>query len=242
MNPHAPDTPEDADAPPLAAEFVLGLVQGEERDKLARRLRDDHVFARDVEFWEARLGPLAGNLAADVPPHVWQNIAQAVGHKPVPLSASSAVDAQSGLWNSVPFWRRFGFASSTLAAACIVFMLHGNPRPPPDLIATLQLTNGTSVIMASLDRMTGRVTLMPAANMPTPPEQTYELWLVPANGTPQSLGTFVADRPRAMLMPENMMQHAGADATLAVSLEPMGGSTTGQPTGAIVAKGELDEL
>src|SRR5688572_1115711 len=93
MIPRDIDPPETADEPPppLAAEFVLGLVQGEERDVLERRRRDDYVFASEVEFWEARLGPIASDVApVSVSPEVWEKIAVAVGHKPVPLSASAA--------------------------------------------------------------------------------------------------------------------------------------------------------
>jgi anti-sigma-K factor RskA len=34
----------------------------------------------------------------------------------------------------------------------------------------------------------------------------------------------------------------GAGATLAVSLEPLGGSPTGQPTGEVIAHGDLSRL
>ena len=84
---------EDGDERPLAAEFVLGLVQGEEREALERRRRDDYVFAQEVEFWEAKLGPIANEAAAvEPPPHVWEAIAAEVGHKPVPLAAFSVAE------------------------------------------------------------------------------------------------------------------------------------------------------
>jgi anti-sigma-K factor RskA len=242
MSPREPETPESGDERPLAAEFVLGLVQGAERDELERRRRDDYVFASEVEFWEARLGPIATELApAEVPPHVWDRIAQEVGHKPVPLAASSAVE-KPGLWDSLAFWRSLGIGTSALAAACLVFLFTSPASPPPSLVATLTMDNGSSAFMASVDRMTGRVMLMPAADMPAPPEHTHELWLVPVNGKPQSLGTFVAKGPVVMKMPHEMMPGADSDAVLAISVEPMGGSTTGQPTGSMVARGKMQEL
>jgi anti-sigma-K factor RskA len=233
----------DEDAPPLAAEFVLGLVQGFERDALEKRRRDDYVFAREVEFWEARLGPISGDVKPEaVSPHVWEKIAQEVGHKPIPLSASKAGKDEGGLWNSLPFWRSLGLAGPALAAASLVFAMAGLVSPPPSLVATLTLTDGKYAFMASVDRMTGKVMLMPAADMPAPADHTHELWIVPVGGTPRSLGTFVADAPIMIKMPRETMPGADAEAMLAISVEPMGGSKTGAPTGPVVASGKMHEL
>jgi anti-sigma-K factor RskA len=179
-----------------------------------------------------------------VPAYVWEKIAQEVGHKPVPLSASSAAeDKRSGVWNSLGFWRGLGIASSALAAASLVLLFRApEPAPPPSLVATLQLTDGKSAFMATVDRMTGKVMLMPALDTPAPPDHTHELWLVPVGGTPQSLGTFVANGPVLVTMPDKMMPHAGPDAMLAISVEPMGGSTTGAPSGPVVASGKMHDL
>lgn len=244
MSPRDDNKPAPEDEAPLAAEFVLGLVQGDQRDALEKRRRDDYVFAREVEFWEARLGPIASDIKPEaVSPEVWEKIAREVGHKPVPLSASKAVKTErEGIWNSLAFWRNLGIASSALAAACLVFLLTAPVSPPPSLVATLTLTDGKSAFMASVDRMTGRVMLMPAADMPAPADHTHELWLVPVGGTPRSLGTFVANAPVMIEMPRDMMPGADPQAMLAVSVEPMGGSKTGSPTGPVVASGKMHEL
>jgi anti-sigma-K factor RskA len=235
--------PAPEDEAPLAAEFVLGLVQGVERDVLEKRRRDDYVFAREVEFWEARLGPISTDIAPEpVSAAVWEKIAQEVGHKPVPLSASKAGKAKSGIWDSLPFWRGLGLAGPALAAASLVFALSGPVSPPPSLVATLTLTDGKSAFMASVDRMSGKVMLMPAADMPAPADHTHELWLVPVGGTPRSLGTFVANAPVMIEMPRETMPGADAEAMLAISVEPMGGSKTGAPTGPVVASGKMHEL
>jgi anti-sigma-K factor RskA len=73
-----PEDHEDgAGAPPLAAEFVLGLVHGEEREALKRRAAEDHHFAAEVRFWEERLGGLAEVVEPQTPPErVWTRIRQ----------------------------------------------------------------------------------------------------------------------------------------------------------------------
>lgn len=234
---------ETGDGLPLAAEFVLGLVQGAERDALEKRRRDDYHFAQDVEFWEARLGPLAGDIPpADVPAHIWDGVAKEIGHKPVRLSASSAVETQTGIWQSLAFWRTLGLASSALAAACIVLLLSGPASPPPALVATLSMDDGRSAYMATVDRMTGKVMLMPAADMEAPPERAYELWIVPPDGKPVSLGTLKAAGAVTIDMPSAVMPHAGTQSALVISVEPMGGSPTGAPTGPVVAKGMMQDI
>ncbi|BCJ92172.1 hypothetical protein IZ6_29070 [Terrihabitans soli] len=242
MSPRDDDKPATEDEAPLAAEFVLGLVQGDQRDALEKRRRDDYVFAREVEFWEARLGPISSDIAPEpVSPEVWDKIAQAVGAKPVPLSASKAVKKDT-LWSSLPFWRSMSVGTSALAAACLVFLISGPASPPPSLVATLTLTDGKSAFMASVDRMTGKVMLMPAADMPAPADHTHELWIVPVGGTPRSLGTFSANAPIMIEMPRDVMPGADPEAMLAVSVEPMGGSKTGAPTGPVVASGKMHEI
>jgi anti-sigma-K factor RskA len=242
MSPKKTETPDAGDELPLAAEFVLGLVQGAERDVLEKRRRDDYQFASEVEFWETRLGPLAdAALSADVPAYIWQRIAKEVGHEPVPLAASSAVERR-GLWNSLGFWRALGIASLALAAACIVLFLSGPVSPPPALVATLSMDDGRSAYMATVDRMTGKVMLMPAADMKAPPERTYELWIVPPDGKPVSLGTLKAAGAVTIDMPSAVMPHAGTQSALVISVEPMGGSPTGEPTGPVVAKGMMQDI
>lgn len=241
MSPTTTDMPDTGDELPLAAEFVLGLVQGEERDALEKRRRDDYRFAQDVEFWESRLGVLASDVKPeDVPPYIWQRIVETVG--PPPASRDVRAPQRSGLWQSLAFWRTLGVASSALAAACLVVLFTAPAAPPPALVATLTLTDGQSAFMATVDRMTGKVMLMPALDTPAPADHTHELWLVPVGGTPQSLGTFVAKGPVLVKMPDDMMPHASPDATLAISVEPMGGSKTGAPTGPVVASGKMHDL
>lgn len=244
MSPKTTEPQEPRDELPLAAEFVLGLVQGSERDALEKRRRDDYRFAQDVEFWEARLGALAESIPpANVPAYIWDRVAQDVGHKPVPLSASAAAEnGRSGIWNSLGFWRGLGIASSALAAACLVFLFATPAAPPPSLVAQLEMPNGKPAVMATVDRMTGRVMLMPAGDMPPPPDRTYQLWIVPPSGPPVSLGTLKVEGPVTIDMPHEVMPHAAPQAALVISEEPMGGSQTGAPSGPVVAKGMMHDI
>ncbi len=69
-----------------------------------------------------------------------------------------------------------------------------------------------------------------------------ELWLIPSGGRPQSLGLIVrepAGTAQGAAGTCCASQHRG-DAR--VSLEPLGGSPTGQPTGPVIANGKLAAL
>jgi len=69
-----------------------------------------------------------------------------------------------------------------------------------------------------------------------------ELWLIPADGKPRPLGILRADRAVTITIPPALVPHATSNAVLAVSLEPQGGSPTGQPTGPVIATGKLTLL
>jgi len=59
----------------LAAEYVLGTLQGPARRRFERLLVEDRALQQLVQVWERRLAPwLAAVPAQPVPPEVWQRI------------------------------------------------------------------------------------------------------------------------------------------------------------------------
>jgi anti-sigma-K factor RskA len=69
-----------------------------------------------------------------------------------------------------------------------------------------------------------------------------ELWLIPPGEKPHSLGLIDPNRPVTISVPEDLLSKVSSEAILAVSLEPPGGSPTGQPTGPVIANGKLAAL
>jgi anti-sigma-K factor RskA len=68
-----------------------------------------------------------------------------------------------------------------------------------------------------------------------------EVWVVARDGTRRSLGIFPNEHPgttTALVLPHDTAE-AIAKATLAVTLEPKGGSKTGQPSGPVLFTGQL---
>ncbi len=98
----------------------------------------------------------------------------------------------------------------------------------PNFVATVG-ADGTSL------------TIVPAALL-TADKRSMELWLIPQGGKPASLGLIAAGQPVRINIPAELLKQMGSGATLAVSLEPLGGSPTGQPTGEVIAHGNLTRL
>jgi anti-sigma-K factor RskA len=230
---HSDDRPDDAT---LAGEYVLGLLPQSERVEIEARIAADSAFASIVESWAIRLQPLAEGLAPIEPPAgAWTAIEARIGARAAPKS----------LWDSVAFWRwTTGLASAAALAAFILLngALQDGARKDA-LVATLQsATQGSGpMLLAQVDMATGRLIIQPAG-VQLPVNRVVELWVIPADGRPRSLGVIADTRASDMPMPGPAMPYLVADAMLAVSIEPMGGSPTGQPTGPVVASGKLQRI
>ena len=79
-----------------------------------------------------------------------------------------------------------------------------------------------------------------AGDMPEDPGRAHELWVIPAGGTPSSLGTMAEGRMTHMELAAGLAELLRQGATIAISVEPPGGSPTGAPTGPVIAAGTLE--
>jgi anti-sigma-K factor RskA len=80
----------------------------------------------------------------------------------------------------------------------------------------------------------------PLQQVTVQPGRVLELWSVPPDGAPRSLGLISADGSTVLSrdkLPATLLK--GGTQALAVSVEPPGGSTTGAPTGPVVYAGQL---
>jgi anti-sigma-K factor RskA len=112
----------------------------------------------------------------------------------------------------------------------------------PTHVAVLLDKDQRAMMTADLDVADGRLVLR--LNLTPPRDFTtnvLEVWLVSRDGVRRSLGIFPSERPgttTALVLPHDTAE-ALAKAALAVSLEPRGGSTTGQPSGPVLFTGAL---
>ncbi len=231
----------------VAAEYVLGVLPAEGRRLVEARMASDATFAREIAQWEERLGGLADSITPVTPPaQSWLRIEAAMS---APATAPMAPRSTS-LWESLAFWRGFGISAAGLATAAIAAFAYLAIMTPPQtqpeaprspLLATLSGTKTKQPnFVATVGSDGTSLTIVPAALL-TADKRSMELWLIPQGGTPHSLGLIAAGQPIRLNIPKELMGKT-AGATLAVSLEPPGGSPTGQPTGEVIAAGSLADL
>ena len=220
----------------VAAEYVLGVLGAQERREVERRLAQDPALAAEVAVWEERLGGLADAVAPVAPP--------ATAWSRIEASIAAAAERPASLWQSLSFWRGFGIASATLAAASIAALAYLGlvPGPRAPLMATLGGASGQPNFVAAVTASGNSLVVVPASLLTNDP-RAIELWLIPAGESrPRSLGLIHPGEPIRLEIPPDLAGRLTSDATLAVSLEPPGGSPTGLPTGPVIASGKLTRL
>jgi anti-sigma-K factor RskA len=248
----------------FAGEMVLGTTAAEDREAITRRFGSDPDFAAEIIAWERRLAPLA-QIAPTVRPSpaLWERIANLTVmvsrlHEPtaapgvlapdalvddggVVVSLEAAIAARTRhLQTRLNRWRWATGAAAALAAglaALAVLGPRGSVPPAGDqLVAVVNTSGEIPPLMVKVDLARGELTVEPIALEPQA-GKSYQLWAVPPNAKPVSLGLVTqADR--------RSLQAPGAPWTdpsllIAVSVEPQGGSPTGQPTGPVIYKGKL---
>jgi len=215
-----------------AAEYALGVLAGAEREAAARRVARERAFAALVAEWEGRLAPWAAEIPELAPPpQVWERIAAAL---------PSVRRQRTGFWQSLVFWRSFGMVSA-FAAACLAVLLYlGAGTKQAAFVASIE-GDGQRIFVAAVDVKRRAVAVIPVAYRPDP-TRVPELWLIPFGGKPLPLGVLPADGLAQIAIPPAFADQASRDAVLAVSLEPPGGSPTGQPTGPVIGSGKLTNL
>ncbi len=219
----------------LAGEYVLGLLPIGERRAADARMVTDPAFAARVRDWQADLSNLDTRYA---PVAVPAGLGLRIEAR---LFAGDMSVSRTSLWSSLAFWRGLALAS-LVAAAGLGALASGLLSPPADdaapaLVARLANPDSNIGLLASFDARSGALSFVPAA-FAAEGEHALELWLVPADGAPISMGLVPGDGG-LLRLDENLRGRIGEGAVLAVSLEPAGGSPTAGPTGPVLVSGSF---
>ncbi len=207
----------------LAGEYVLGTLAGAERVAFEGRLRHEPAAARAVALWASHLQPLADAITPAIPPtDLWRRIEREVG-------LPSRSRARGAVW----------IAAAVAAVLIAVAFLFPDLIFKPEVNAVAQLApqGGEPAFVVSVLGDQKKL-LIRAAKVDALPNKSYELWAVPPSGAPISLGVIEAKGETERDIAENLRGLLTPGATLAVSLEPLGGSPTGAPT-AVMFVGAL---
>ncbi len=200
----------DAQDDDFAAEYVLGVLDLSERTTAYSRLKTDPGFAALVDEWQNRLSGLNDDYAEAPAPNLLPQIEARLFSVP-----------------AKPARNWFGWLAGVgaVAAVLIIFAL---PQPQAPVLAIIE---GDSLSYEA--RFDGSaLTVQRVAGSPAAAGQVHELWIIAPGAAPVSLG---------LLADADLTVTTGAPKgwTLAITLEPAGGSPTGAPTGPILAAVEI---
>jgi anti-sigma-K factor RskA len=227
-----------------AGEYVLGLLGGEERARFERRLGTDPRLRAEVEAWERRLAPLAlATEPVEPPPRVWSRIEASLRGAAPQVWVPPVRKARRPL--PVGVWRAWALGA-TAAAAALAGLLVARPpwigeQPPPvRLIAVLNDAQDRPAFLVSAAPGEQRVSALGVARPDELAGRVPELWALPdGGGAPVSLGLLDARGRIDRALPPAARELVRPGRAVAVSLEPPGGSPTGQPTGPVAYTGVL---
>ena len=222
----------------LAAEYALGTLPPRARVRLAGIAKRDAAVAGVVADWERRLAVLAEAMPGITPsPRVWRGIVTQLG-----LDGDRATEPASW-WGRLAVWRGLAVAAFALAAVLGVVQLTREPAPAAQtVVVVLAGPDAKPALIATAVRDQPYLALKALAGTSAGTGKALELWALPEGGKPRSLGVIPAGAVSRIPLAAPADTALAGVPTLAVSLEPAGGSPTGQPTGPVLYTGKVERF
>jgi anti-sigma-K factor RskA len=223
----------------VAAEYVLGVLPADERTVATRRIDADNAFARLVDKWEVYFAPLA---VAYQPVEAPAGVKPAVDRRLFTAGAAQPRETGGGLLSSLGFWRSLAAALVAVFAIYVAVPLVIPPTVVPQvrLVASIAPANSDVSYVAVYDQAAGEVSLSRVSGEPGA-NQDFELWMVEGQNAPVSMGVIPQGVTARLKVSPETIAKLGTGDLLAISREPLGGSTTGAPT-VVVAAGGLQSI
>ncbi len=213
----------------MAGSLALGLLEGPERANAMRLMLADRDFARMVEQWRLRTGDLFDAVPEVEPPaHIWEAISQRVNPTIEPTRN---------------WWRLGTIGASALAASLALALLWQLPQssaPAQQIYAVSQLTGEIDGLRIAARYEPATATLrLRTTGMPDTPTAP-ELWVVPADGIPRSLGQIARSGDTVIVVAKGHRSLINPDASFALSMEPKAQQPHQSPSAPMVARGKID--
>lgn len=213
----------------LAADYAIGLMPAAARRRFEQLLLEDAALRAELANWQDSLTSLTEALPEQpVPDRVWQGITARIDPQEL------HVPEKRSFWN----WIRVTVAVCALAVVMFLSVLYN--RDEARYSATLLTADAQPALKVQAHE--NYLQVEPLTLAAVDPGRSLELWAIPANGKPISLGVIPAGGKGKVELSEAQKALIGKPIALAVSLEPKGGSPTGQPTGPVLYQGALAAL
>jgi anti-sigma-K factor RskA len=131
--------------------------------------------------------------------------------------------------------------------ALAVVLLAPRPETPIEtLVVVLAGQDARPALVVSADRAKRTLTVKAIAPVQPVADRVLQLWALPEQGNPRSLGLIPATGAALSVVRLDLPAPAGLALqnipALAVSLEQQGGSPTGLPTGPVLYSGPIQRL
>ena len=203
----------------LAAEYVLGTLRGAARRRFEAWRTTVPLVQERCSFWENHLPHLMSTLRPLNPPaHVWESVRTRLN-----LPRGAAPRRPSRVW---------AVAAGILLAVGLAALLYWRSVEPgpASQTATIATPEGSRLWEVDFYKVSGRMIVHTGRLPAHPTDRDYELWALPAGGRPVSLGVLPASGLTRRALTAAQQQALAASQQVAVTVEPSGGSPTGQPT------------
>ncbi|ETW12643.1 hypothetical protein ATO8_11514 [Roseivivax marinus] len=212
----------------LAAEYVLGLMSDAESEAFEARLADEDALVDEVVLWTEYLARLVDAIPETAPAAAVKRRIEATA-----FGETLGRRSRSPLRQIIPYGIGGALAAMALWAAVSFGLVGGGGPEQPVLVADVTLEDLPVAIHAGYFAEAGEL-LVIREQGEVPAGADLELWLVQEGAAPVSLGLVPRTEERVRYPLADVVAADLGGATLAVSREPPGGSTTGLPTGPVV--------
>lgn len=211
----------------LAARFVVGSMRGLARRRFQRLMMDIPKLRDEVAFWEEHLHELTNTIPIQQPSErVWQRIQSRLGW----------IQSKTETTSKWPWF--FGAFASLLLIVNLVMLIPADPiiAPTIERVAVIQSSEARTLWL--IEQREQRLEVAAVGAIERLPNEDYQLWMLPVDGTPPiSLG-LLPQQGDAILDLGTRIDLAQV-AALAVSREPLGGSPEPVPTGPVLYTTDL---
>lgn len=222
----------------LVAEYVLGVLDATEHEKVSKLIATDPKLQAEARFWQTRLSSLDESFEEVTPaPEVFDKIKGRL------YGTTAYTGPFAAIWNSLALWRGLTVGALAVSALAIgLTILQPAPVSPEQfatqLVAALEAEGSSVKFLALYDETTGNVRLASVSG-DIAPDRDFELWFIEGDATPISLGVVPLEQKVAVPLSAEMQATIGEGTVFALTLEPKGGSPEGIATGPIVAAGAV---
>lgn len=213
----------------LAADYAIGLMPPTACRRFEQLLLEDSQLRAELAQWQDSLMSLTELLAEQpVPDRVWRGVTARIDPQTPQLTL------RQPFWS----WLRVTIAACSLVAAVTLGVIYN--RDEARYGATLRSADAQSWM--SIEAHENYLKIRPLAFATIEKNRSLEMWVIPSDGKPVSLGVIPSGGDGKIKLGSAQKALIRESITLAISLEPEGGSPTGQPTGPVLYKGVLSVL